>query len=446
MSSPTRTRPRPLRLLAALAVAALLASLAQAPAGAGPRPSRAKPRVVVAVIDTGINPYHEYFHARGTLYKDSAPSSVTPAVLREFGIDKDHVIKITRTGNFTADFAKDKAQFDRIERGEPYWFKGTNIIGVSFLRDGQRLRPDGTASSHGIGTAAAVLTANPEAIVVAVEDISTESEEWAFTTPWVDIVSTSYGPPTSVPTLNHLSHSYTGVVKNGKAHFGAAANDPTYSSLDETSGPWWSIGIAGFEEGSSGGRQVLSGNVPDFVGDFTQELPYCRSCEEGLRSVRGTSFATPRSAGTFSKILLETRRASNHRGGIVMAGKGKALLVDGKFQFTVWQMRRALEIAAYYPGIDDYGSQSVPDLGSVPVNDAAPWVQTGWGLISPNGRYKVIAETLARLGVSGKAKRTKPQAACDFMTANMEARRTYWDRVAAQGESYGTSEDPYIYC
>ena len=78
--------------------------------------------------------------------------------------------------------------------------------------------------------------------------------------------------------------------------------------------------------------------------------------------------------------------------------------------------------------------------------DAAPWVQTGWGLISPNGRYKVIKETLARLGVSGKATRTKPQEACDFMTANMQARHGYWDRLAAMGESYGTSEDPYIYC
>jgi hypothetical protein len=407
--------------------------------------SKSSARVVVAVIDSGINPYHEYFHARGSLYRGSQPSSVTPAVLKEFGIGKGQIIKITRTGNFAADFAKDKKKFDRIKKGQPYWFKGTNIIGISFLDDGERLRPDGGASSHGIGTAAAVLTANPEAIVVPVEDTSAESERWAFTHPAIDIVSTSYGPVTSVPTLTNLTASYKGVVDNGKAHFGASANDPTYSTFDQTSGPWWTIGIAGFEEGASNGRQLSSGQIPDFVGDFTQDLPYCRSCEKGLESVGGTSFATPRSAGTFSKILLEARRAAGHKGGIVKKGK-KVLMVAGSRSFTVWQLRRALEIGAYYPGTADYGTEGGPDPTSVPVNDVAPWVQTGWGLISPGREYKVIKETLANLKVKGKATRTKPQEACDFMTANMEVRHGYWDQLAVNSESFGRSEDPYIYC
>ena len=432
-------------LTAALVVAGLVTPLTHAAASPVPDLEAPKPRVVVAVIDSGINPYHEYFHARGPLYKDKKPSSVTAAVLNEFGIGKKQIIKVTRTGNFAADFAKDRKQFERIKRGEPYWFKGTNIIGISFLGDKQRLRPDGTASSHGIGTAGAVLAANPDAIVVPVEDISEESEKWAFTHPAVDIITTSYGPLTSAPTLNHLSNSYTGVVENGKAHFGAAANDPTYSTLDQTSGPWWSIGIAGFEEYTSNGRQMSSGNVPDFVGDFTQDLPYCRSCEQGLSNVGGTSFATPRSAGTFSKVLLEARRASHHSGGIVTRN-GKKLLVDGRHSLDVWEMRRALEKSAYYPKAGDYGTEGGADPTSVPVIDAAPWLQTGWGLITPDKRRKVIEQTLAHLKIKGKVTRTKPQGACDFMTANMEARHAYWDRVAVLGQSYGKSKDPYIYC
>ena len=424
--------------------AALVASAAaSAPvATASTRPP--SPRVVVAVVDTGINPYHEYFHARGPLYQDSRPSSVTPAVLKEFGIGKSNIIHITRTGNFAADFQKDKAQFEKIEKGEPYWFEGTNIIGISFLEGGAPLRPDGDASTHGIGTAAAVLAANPDAIVVAVEDMNDKSEKWAFTHPAVDIVSTSYGPATSAPTGKHLSFSYTGVVKNGKAHFGAAANDPSYSTLDETSGPWWSIGISGFEEGTSNGRQVMSGNVPDFVGDFSQDLPYCRSCETGLQNVGGTSFATPRSAGTFSKILLAARRDRYHSGGIVPSKEGKAL-VGGKNPLTVWEMRRALEEAAYYPGTDDFSTEGGLDT-AVPVNDVAPWVQTGWGLISPARQYKVVDQALAHLKIRGKATRTKPQEACDFMTANMAARHGYFDNAAFLGESFGTSKDPYVYC
>ncbi|MGH2749116.1 MAG: hypothetical protein ACRDKB_14510, partial [Actinomycetota bacterium] len=53
--------------VAVIAVAALALVLA-APASAG-RPAAGgkggKPRVVVAVVDTGINPYHEFFHAGG---------------------------------------------------------------------------------------------------------------------------------------------------------------------------------------------------------------------------------------------------------------------------------------------------------------------------------------------------------------------------------------------
>ena len=434
------------RALCALVAATIALPVLPAVAGASPVPRKSAARVVVAVIDSGFNAYHEYFHRGGPLYGKKAPSSVTPAVLKEFGIDKDHVIRVKRTGNFATDFAKAKAEFDAIEKGEPYWFAGTNVIGISFLDDGQRLRPDGGASTHGIGTAAAVLTANPEAIVVAVEDTSEASEEWAMTHPAVDVITTSYGPATSYPTLNHLSHSYTGIVENGKVHFGAAANDPTYSGLDATSGPWWSIGIAGFEEGASGGRQLTSGQVPDFVGDFTQDLPYCRNCEEGMQSVGGTSFATPRSAGTFSKVLLEARRAAGHRGGIIGAGTKRPLLVGGRLDLSNWDMRRALEEAAYYPGVGDYGTEGGADPTSVPVNDAAPWVQTGWGLISPARQYEVVFEMLAHLGLGGKPQRTKPQEACDFMTRNMEARHAYWDVLAVNGEGYGKTEDPYVYC
>ncbi|MGH2749024.1 MAG: S8 family serine peptidase, partial [Actinomycetota bacterium] len=421
-----------------------------APASAG-RPAAGgkggKPRVVVAVVDTGINPYHEFFHAGGSLYKRSAPSGVTRQVLRELGIDKDHVIRLTRTGNFEADFKKDSAQFDNIKKGEPYWFEGTNVIGISF-QDERRLRPDGNASPHGIGTSGAVLAANPDAIVVAVEGINNESEEWAFTHPAVDIVSTSYGPVTSIPTLNHLSFSYTGVVQNGKVHLGAAANDPTWASLDETSGPWWTVGIAGYQEGTTEGRQLMSANFPDFVGDFTQDLPYCRSCEKDTQSVSGTSFATPRSAGTFSKVLLEARRAARHRGGIVTKGVDLPLLVKGKLSFTNWEARRALEQAAYYPGVGDYqpGAEGTFDLTSVPVVDAAPWLQTGWGAITPDPEHGVIKEALALLGVKGKPDRSKSAEACEFMTANIAARHAYWDNAAVFGESFGTSADPYIYC
>lgn len=166
------------------------------------------------------------------------------------------------------------------------WY--TSLSGTSMAAP---ILPDDDGDTHGVGTSSAVLRANPDAIVLFVEGITAAAETFTMNHPEVDIVTTSYGPIGSIPLPEHLTSSYTGVVRNGKLHFGAADNSPSTAMQDATAGPWWSIGIAGFEEGSSEGRQVLSGSFPDFVGDFYQEMPYCHDCESGLEWHAGTSFA-----------------------------------------------------------------------------------------------------------------------------------------------------------
>lgn len=436
---------------AGLLSAALVAVTVAAPASADSHPP--EPRVVVAVIDSPSNPYHSFFNADGDLYDGEEPSSVTPEVLAEFGIGPSQVIELTRTGDFAADFAKDRASFDAIRRGEPYWFKGTNVIGISFSpNDKQRLRPDGTTSAHGVGTTAAVLTANPEAVVVVVESPSGSlvppgfgtsplGEQWAFSHPAVDLVSTSYGPPGSPPLGYHLNDSYEGVVTHGKLHFGAADNSPALSSVDATAGPWWSIGVAGYGEGSSEGRTLSSGSYPDVVGDFTQTLPYCRSCQSGTRSVSGTSFATPRAAGTASRALLEARRTVGHLGGITSADGTPVMVSSEALTVSNWQLRRALEEAASYPTTAEYKPGA-----DAPVLDAAPWATTGWGAVTPDPGKGVVRETLAHLGLGAAPTRTKSAAACAFMTGNITARHAYWDLVAPYSQSRLTTSDPYEYC
>lgn len=434
---------RPLPLAAALlALPVALGALPGATAAQkAPHAAGATPRVVVADVDSGINPYHETYY-RG-------PSEVTPAVLREFpGIQ---TIRLTRTGDFAKDLAADQAVWDRVEPGRPYWFAGTNVIGISFdppAEDRVPILAD-EGDEHGVGTSAAVLDAHPNAIVLFVEGVNADSERYAFTHPAVDIVTTSYGIPGSPPVPQHLANSYEGAVKRGKLHFGAADNSPALSVPDGTSGPWWSIGVGGFHEGSSGGREALSGNLVDVVSDFTQELPYCTDCESGRQSVSGTSFATPRAAGTASRILLEARLKAGHLGGPVVRDVIGSLAVAGRAPLTPWQLRRAFEEASYYPTTAEYDAATglTEDLSSVPVLDQAPWLQTGWGLFTPDHAYSVMHEALAHLGVTGTPTRTKSEEACAFNTAVLDARHAYWDSVAVGSESFlTTDEDPYLYC
>lgn len=404
------------------------------------------PRVTVAVIDSAINPYHEFFNAGGGPYTERPPSSVTPEVLAAFGIDESHVLRLTRTGNFAADYAADQAIWSGIRPGELYWFAGTNVIAVSFAPGTRPILPDDAGDTHGVGTTSAVLRANPDAIVLFVEGITAAAETFTMNHPEVDIVTTSYGPIGSIPIPEHLTSSYTGVVRNGKLHFGAADNSPSTSMQDATAGPWWSIGIAGFEEGSSEGRQILSGSFPDFVGDFYQEMPYCHDCESGLEWHAGTSFATPRSAGTMSKILLEVRRALGHAGGIRDAGGTPVMAQSATRTVTNWELRRALEEAAYYPSVFDYDPVEGAIDQSVPVLDPTPWTQVGWGAITPDPEHRVIDEALAHLGLRGAPARFKDYGACQFQTAVIQSRHVYWDTLIVTSESWMQGYDPYLYC
>jgi hypothetical protein len=293
-----------------------------------------------------------------------------------------------------------------------------------------------------------VLEANPDAVVVMVEGITEASEEWAFTHPAVDVVTTSYGPIGSPPLPDHLAFSYTGVVAGGKVHTGAVDNTPALAPVDSTGGPWWSIGVSGHEEGDTEGRQLVSGTLPDVVADFTQTLPYCTDCQEGRSTVSGTSFATPTTAGVVSRAILAARETAGHPGGIVTTAGGPAL-VGGDEPLTVWDLRRALEEAAAYPTTDEWdplASDDVFGVTTTPAVDPAPWSTLGWGLVTPDPDRGVVAELLARLGVEGEPTRTKSAEACTAMTTEFEARYAYWNTYAFLGESWLADEDPYVRC
>jgi hypothetical protein len=237
-------------------------------------------------------------------------------------------------------------------------------------------------------------------------------------------------------------------VTNGKMHFGAADNSPSTAIQDGTAGPWWSIGIAGFEEENSEGKQLLSGTLPDFVGDFYQTLPYCANCEDGQQGVGGTSFATPRSAGTASKIVLEMRRALDHLGSIDTDAAMPVMAAGNGTSFTNWDVRRAMEEAAYFPTIDEYDPvEGAFDLLGIPVPPFAPEALVGWGAITPDTEHEVVSQALAHLGIDGEVTRTKETDVCVFMTSVYTARHVYWDNIAIESETFQNgSEDPYVYC
>ena len=437
-----------------------------------------RPRVVVADIDSAINPYHEFYYRR--------PSSVTQEVLAELGVKPGNVVKLTRTGNFTADRAADAGFWSRVQRGELYHFAGTNIIATSLAFSEPYLKPVGTKNPHGTGTSSAVLTANPDAIIFFIEANdalgSAESHAAALRNPAVDIVTTSYGVSVALglvplPEYRAFEYSYEGVVGRGKLHFSSGGNGPGVTALRAGAGPWWSIGVSGIEEGSSEGDTTLSGNVPDFVSDYTQTLAYCMDCESNMTSVSGTSFSTPRSAGVASKVLLNVRTALQHKGGIrwvgtqpmmatnVPKGKGAAAQCGTKRVCTSvsnWQLRRALEQAAWIPQTAAYDPTQATSGGvGLPVAPVAPWLQTAWGDLTAGEGKGVVSAALAELSALtkfafGGTPRAKPIGFCEYQTTVIKFRKAWWDQIAPTlpdnpeltGETPpgAPAQDPFVYC
>ena len=430
-----------------------------------------RPRVVVADIDTAINPYHSFYYGGSEIYPTAHPSSVTKEVLTALGVKPENVVTLTRTGNLAADLAADAAFWANVQRGERYHFRGTNIVAVSFAPAADTvLKPDPAMSPHGVGTSAAVLRANPDAVMLFVQAASELGSDvthsFAFKHPAVDIVTTSYGVSFAeglvpAPEQRAFEHTYEGVVGLGKLHFSSAGNGPGLSPLRAGAGPWWSIGVSGIEEGSSEGRTAISGVFPDFVSDFTQDLPYCLDCSSGYEEgVAGTSFSTPRAAGVASRVLLEARTEVGHAGGIVFIS-GKPVMArraaGAGAQITNWRLRRALEAGAWTPDSLAYDPVAgVTDLGGLPINPAAPWLQVGWGDLTALPSKGVVPAALASLGLApADAARTKSAGHCEFQTVIVRERKAYWDTVAPAlpiGLTGGEvppgapAKDPFVYC
>lgn len=425
----------------------------------------AKPRVVVAVPDTGINPYHAFLYAGSPIYPaGSPPNSVTAPLLAELGIGSDCWIKLTRTGNFASDYAADvdSGLWAKAKACNMVWFVGTNVVSKSFDAGSTAFMPDSEDDTHGVGTSSAVLAANPEAVVMFIEGTSDAAVSFVMNNPVVDMVSTSFGPVGSIPLPGNLTDSYKGVYTNGKLHFGACDNSPSTAVQDSTCGPWWSIGIAGIEETqenepvtSSNGRQPVSGTLPDFIADFTQTLPYCKACEDGYEDyVGGTSFATPRSAGTASKILLMARKQFGQLSGIT-SDNGRPAMAVGvtnqvRHSITNWQLRRALEEAAWVPGVGDYDpSAALLEYGpGVPIPPGAPWLLIGWGVLTTSADAHVVDGTLVQLGLAEGTPATKDAGFCNFQNNLIVSRKYYWDYVNFGSETFmnAPSPDPYLYC
>ncbi len=379
-----------------------------------------RPHVVVAIIDTGINPYHEVF---------SRPDETNhPSTWLEGFSEEIAAFELTFGDIYADNYEADKDKWTNLKENELVWFTGTNVAAISMQRDPvDSAYPVLDNGGHGTLVASSVLEACPDAFIVSIQiendpDI-VAANEWAAKQPWIDIVTTSWGKAPeeyAEETYMGLDKAQKLVHEAGKVQTNSAGNDPVPVTQDEHSGPSWNIAVGG-ALASDHGDAWIAAKFPDVVSDFWQDRLAKSGTVSGYRDAYGTSFSCPRVAGTLAKALYDIRAAVNYTGiitnnNLIETAPGKGMLDDGKL--TAGELRTAMNHSAIYWNVTDYTQN---DTYFVPVLPGAPWVQMGWGYVN-----KTMAPTIAAVALGNMPLPEKDPLAVAHNEALYETRVQYW--------------------
>ena len=344
-------------ILAACAIAASFALPA-------PAAAKARPTAVIALIDSGINPYHQVFRDDSPL-AFRHPSTYIPGFPKE----AEALHLSLNEENYEQAVKKDCELWKSIESGKLYWFPGTKIVGgITFEGSGGATCISGRildANGHGTmvasRAAASGYGACPDCRVVAIQGYE-DGVRWAAdNADWIDVQSNSWGPflPAWVPASGqeesllfdtpafvrmvesaarkHLSFWATG---NGAGTRFGVLGHPTL--LDPRMTP--SIVMAGGHD--SGYINLWPDFPPHVVADSCDSwAAYENNIEKSDPDVGGgTSAASPYAAGSAAQILIEARRLLGDEDtgverGIAAEGTAtsKGPLADGRLRLDEWK-------------------------------------------------------------------------------------------------------------
>lgn len=363
--------------------------------GAADAGSAADDVVVVAVIDSGFNPYHWDFQAdlmpqaldedpSNDLPLDQDPSTWVPGFPAPSTFAGYEKLDLTETSGHP-DFVPDKlhdddaSQWQKVKQSTPdaihlSWIPGTKVIGaVTFDAT------DGYASgSHGVGTSS-VSVGNlhgscPHCLLVFVNGLGEDANRWVESQDWIDLQTNSWGFSSGVATRDRVyagsdTESQRAAVDRGQSIFFSAGNgvdgafvatNPTLFSSQE--GPDWIVTVGAINpDGSSPG----SGKPADIAG-LGSDYPsaYGATNVTNGAGFGGTSNATPVTAGLYAEALHQLRQrmvgASRvQKDGVVSVGQlpcgeGRADCATADGSLTVHELREALFRSAIYtePGWD----------------------------------------------------------------------------------------------
>ena len=435
------------------------------------------PQSVVALIDTGINPYSAAFRDRSPLaYRH--PSTYIPGYPK-----KAKALRLSLNLPYKKAIKKDAKIWKRVQRGRLYWIPGTRIAGAISLGAGGTSCPivkvppanalgrgceeHVLLDDHGHGTMTASRAAGspsslaPRARIVEIEGLGAQSTRWAAEQGWIDVQSNSWLSLVPPPLPSAVTEAFQYASKrtltlaasgNGTAYITGFAPTPTYLLSTAPAGV---VLVGGHDNGKA---TLWSGAPPHVVADAYAGQTAIVNSSGGMKPhpiACCTSAASPYAAGGATAIVLEARRLLHDRstgatGGLVACGRSGRInrgpLADGAF--TLAELKNVLfhtaeahpakgrddglihwaggprppDYVEYGPGANPFciGCTTTPLKWSALPDEADTYQFTGYGGI--NERSVKLAKHVLR----GHASLPKRPAADAQYELDQEIRRAFY--------------------
>jgi hypothetical protein len=383
---------RPFAWVAGLVALSLTGAIAPAAAA-----DAKQPQVVVAVPDTGVNPYHKtYYRPENTAHPctwvEGFDDCSIPALNLSVGTAKSYEQALALDANVWASVKPDQW----------YWIPKTNIIGavcdsdvpvpsstVCILDDDSATNLD---AGHGTATTSSVLSEAPDALLL-VHDGNSSAADLATAPVVPDIESYSWGTPAPLP-LHAVDPVVPGdsigcgdkAFEEATILFMAAGNEAPLPAMADC----WHV---------NNRVQIVGGAWPGYwntssYSTFDFASWYCRPAASHTSPTEfdehcGTSFSAPTVAGAAAAALLEIRRAEGY------TGRSTATMVSTTVSRD--EFIQALRSAATYAPEAKFPNrpEGVRGARAAPLPAQAPYLFWGYGWADSTVSDEVVTCALA---------------------------------------------------